>query len=121
MVTMPSDLPRPPSYQTGLGCQEAEKHKRKVGDEAEETIGIEEGRGENHTCWSDSVNELVKEFPMYYSSWPDIEKSKKAHIKRRLMRDYWNVKPSKIRDVEAVRSRPPLNMEQSNWDKNIEF
>ncbi|GKF51385.1 hypothetical protein Tco_0147852, partial [Tanacetum coccineum] len=36
--------------------------------------------------------------------------------KYNLKRDYWNVKDAETRDVDAIRRRPPLNMERSDWE-----
>nr|GEW00589.1 hypothetical protein [Tanacetum cinerariifolium] len=71
--------------------------------------------------WSNFVGELVREFPLNYPSWSAIEKSKKAHIKGRLMRWYWKVKPGETRDVETIRAWRLPNMEQSDWDKLNQF
>ncbi|GJV43227.1 hypothetical protein Tco_1427763 [Tanacetum coccineum] len=40
---------------------------------------------ENSARWSNLVGELVREFPMNYSSWHSIEESNRAHIMGRLM------------------------------------
>nr|GEZ61151.1 hypothetical protein [Tanacetum cinerariifolium] len=65
---------------------------------------------------------------MSSSRWTDIEKGIEQHFAKRysnnkhnLKRDYWNVKPGETRDVEAIRSRPPPSVEQSDWDKPIKF
>ncbi|GJV97295.1 hypothetical protein Tco_1548872 [Tanacetum coccineum] len=57
--------------------------------------------------------------------WTDIEKGIEKFLAKRyfdnkhnLNRDYWNVLD---RDVEAIRSRPPPNVEQSEWDAQIKF
>ncbi|GJW71960.1 hypothetical protein Tco_0128877 [Tanacetum coccineum] len=44
--------------------------------------------GENAARWSNLVDELVKEFPMYYPSWHSIEESKRAHIMGWLMQHF---------------------------------
>ncbi|GJR03404.1 hypothetical protein Tco_0526388 [Tanacetum coccineum] len=41
--------------------------------------------GPNSAWWSNFVDEMVREFPMHYPSWHDIEPTKKAHIRGRLM------------------------------------
>ncbi|GKG13813.1 hypothetical protein Tco_0350773 [Tanacetum coccineum] len=41
--------------------------------------------GKNHVWLSNYVDELVREFPMHYPSWHDIEEEKKAYIHWRLM------------------------------------
>nr|GEV14155.1 hypothetical protein [Tanacetum cinerariifolium] len=62
------------------------------------------------------------------SRWTEIEKGIEQHSAKRysnnkhnLKRDYWNVKPGETHDVEAIRSRPPPSVEQSEWDKPIKF
>ncbi|GKE55513.1 hypothetical protein Tco_1494698 [Tanacetum coccineum] len=42
--------------------------------------------GRNHLWFSNFVSELVREFPMHYLSWYDIEETKKTHIKE----DSWS-------------------------------
>ncbi|GKG24235.1 hypothetical protein Tco_0392271 [Tanacetum coccineum] len=60
--------------------------------------------------------------------WPDIELDIEAYFAKRygdnkynLKRDYWTVKAGETRDVDAIRCRPPLNVEQSYWEANITF
>ncbi|GJX00636.1 hypothetical protein Tco_0184549 [Tanacetum coccineum] len=60
--------------------------------------------------------------------WPDIEKGIEQYFVKRyfdkkhnLKRDYWNVKAGETCDAEAIRSRPPPNMERSDWEAHITF
>nr|GEU75123.1 hypothetical protein [Tanacetum cinerariifolium] len=92
--------------------------------------------GKNHVWWSNYVGELVREFSMYYPSWSDIEKSKKAHIKGRPMHHLdlrSNMSSSRWTDIEKGieqhfakrysdnKHNLKRNYWNSDWDKHIEF
>ncbi|GKD78920.1 hypothetical protein Tco_1341541 [Tanacetum coccineum] len=115
--------------------------------------------GDNSARWSNLVDELVREFPMYYPSWHKIEEGEKKapvlgwlmqhfdltpHIcsklwpkikqgidqhmakvyidnKSALKAKHWSVKPGQTCDVVAIRSRPPLNVGQAQWDRQIDY
>ncbi|GJW51095.1 hypothetical protein Tco_0092446 [Tanacetum coccineum] len=58
--------------------------------------------------------------------WSDIEFNIEAYFAKRygdnkynLKIVYWTVKASETRDVDAIRNRPPPNMEQSDWEAQI--
>nr|GEZ05200.1 hypothetical protein [Tanacetum cinerariifolium] len=51
--------------------------------------------GKHVAWWSNFIGELVGEFPMHYSSWHNIEDTKKAYIKGRLMH-HFELRPNMI-------------------------
>ncbi|GJX89681.1 hypothetical protein Tco_0341695, partial [Tanacetum coccineum] len=61
--------------------------------------------------WSNLIGEIVREFPMHYPSWHKIKPEKKAGVMGTL----------RTRDVEGIISRPPPNIKQLDWNKQIDY
>ncbi|GKC83366.1 hypothetical protein Tco_1139083, partial [Tanacetum coccineum] len=61
-----------------------------------------------YAWWSNYVSELVREFLMYYPSWLDIDKSKKTHIKGRLMAEIDAMLSERDQQVKAKKQKITL-------------
>ncbi|GJX05858.1 hypothetical protein Tco_0193790 [Tanacetum coccineum] len=60
--------------------------------------------------------------------WPKIKKGIDQHMakvyvdnKSALKAKHWSVRPDGTRDVAAIRSRPPANVKQAEWDMQIDY
>nr|GEU46196.1 hypothetical protein [Tanacetum cinerariifolium] len=63
-------------------------------------------RDDHAAQWSNLVGEIVMEFLMNYPSWHKIEEI---------------LLPDGTCDVESIKSRPPENIKQEKWDKQIHY
>ncbi|GJV20618.1 hypothetical protein Tco_1369638 [Tanacetum coccineum] len=107
----------PPPYHIFTGCQ---------GREAENPTGPQNIQfefndrgtslplGDHGAHWSNVLSEIVREFLMHYPSWHKIEPEKKAGV-------IGTLRPDGTRDVEGIRSRPPPNIKQPDWDKQVDY
>ncbi|GKA24623.1 hypothetical protein Tco_0710656 [Tanacetum coccineum] len=116
------DPPRPRSRQTGLGCRATKGGRRGGRDEGRKGVCKETRNIE--------LNKAVKRYGPQQIKFEWKDQNTMLYIGPNdawfgnyvgELRDYWKVKAGETRDVEAIRSRPPPNIEQTDLEVQIAF
>ncbi|GJU89915.1 hypothetical protein Tco_1302338 [Tanacetum coccineum] len=105
---------RPPPCQTFIGNLKTQQG-RQESRQTENPRGNQEPRvKEDYKSMGPTEDPGV---PDALPSWHKIEPEKKAGV----MGNLRIIQPDGTHDVEGIRSRPPPNIKQSDWDKQIDF